>query len=149
MKGKGIIIIVILLVVAAAAAAYFALRRKNGNDDNGGTVPSNGSAGLTGALLGTNFPITVGSCTAYSYFIVKIAGNDKYIDFLNRDNVRLVQRYINGKFAENLKVDGLIGSKTLTAINSHCSNWAEAVVALNVIRNATPNFSYVQRETLS
>lgn len=149
MKNKGIIIIVIMLVLAAAAAAYFVFRRKNGNDDNGGTAPSNGNAGLTGALLGTNFPITVGSCTAYSYFIVKIAGNDKYIDFMNKSNVKVIQQYLNSNYAEKLKVDGLIGSKTLTAINSHCSNWAEAVVALNVIRNATPNFSYVQRETLS
>ena len=149
MKNKGIIIIVILLVVAAAAAAYFVFRRKNGNDDNGGTAPSNGNAGLTGALLGTNFPITVGSCTAYSYFVVKIAGNDKYIDFLNKDNVKVIQRYLNSNYAEKLKVDGLIGEKTLTAINRHCDNWGVAVVALNAIRNANSGFTYVQRETLS
>lgn len=149
MKNKGIIIIVILLVVAAATAAYFVFRRKNGNDDNGGTTPNSNDGGLAGALQGTKFPITVGACTAYSYFIVKIAGNDKYIDFMNKDNVKVIQRFLNRQYSEKLTVDGLIGPKTLTAINNHCSNWAEAVVALNNMRNAKPGFSYQQRDSIA
>lgn len=143
MKNKGIIIIVILLVMAAATATYFVFRRKNGNDDNGGTAPNSNDGGFAGALQGTEFPINVGAWTGYSYYKIRVSDQEKCINFKNKSNVKLLQKFLNARAQENLAVDGLIGPKTLTAISNHAGNWTTAKQILDIIQRTTPSFQYV------
>lgn len=131
MKKKIIIIAVILLVIGGAVAYYLIRRRKASTGTTTATDTVSGNTTTTTTTTATSYPMTVGNWTAKTNSKIKHAADTYVMDFHNADNVKKLQQELNRAYKSGLSVDGKIGPKTLTALNTNLSDPTKAHTFFN------------------